>query len=220
VRTLLVISLSFVLTGCGRNSGTNGLTSRPTLDQDISTANVSASQTAANQPKSDVDFLISDLETGDKHRRQKSLAVLAKMGPPAKQAVSAILKCLKDPDPILRGWAMNALAAIESDTEEVILAAGSAIRHEHPWVQSSAERILRRAGPRARVATPLLLAAIKDKSNNNRASAAGILWLVDRQSEVISPWWKHLPTQILGPEMPRLSIWLGLDRMLRRPCRS
>ena len=73
--------------------------------------------TAEGRPVGD---WIMDLQIGPPEQRRKALAVLAKFGPKAKNAIAPLVHALRDPDPEVRGLAADALGAIGPNAREAV----------------------------------------------------------------------------------------------------
>ncbi|MBN2474576.1 MAG: HEAT repeat domain-containing protein [Pirellulales bacterium] len=94
---------------------------------------------------------------GAKEVRARAAAILARIGPPAKAAVPALIEALSDENAETRGEILLALAAIGPEAKAAVPAAGKALQDEDMNVRYAACYALGQIGPAAMPAKPRLL---------------------------------------------------------------
>jgi HEAT repeat protein len=94
--------------------------------------------------------------------RLQTVGFMAKLGAPV---VPLLLEALRDKDVKVQRQAVAALQTIETDDEALLKAVAPLLKDEDATVRQYAVSVLRRCGPHA---VPLLLTALKDKSDGVR----------------------------------------------------
>jgi HEAT repeat protein len=89
--------------------------------------------------------------------RPRAAAIIARIGPPAKEAVQALIKALADKNPETRNEVLFALAAIGPDAKEAVPAIAQALKDPDPKVCYAACYALGKIGPAAVAAKADLL---------------------------------------------------------------
>ncbi len=129
--------------------------------------------------------LIAALENDE--ARRGSLSVLFSVGPPAKDAMPALLKLLKHPDKYTRQYAAQALSGVAPDAKETVPALIELLKDKE--VAGEAAYRLGRIGPRGREreAVPLLLQIFETGDTTDRGRAAFALGAMGEEGKVAIP---------------------------------
>jgi HEAT repeat protein len=111
----------------------------------------------------DVPALVKALKHEDARVRQEAAEDLGQIGAPAADAVPALLQLTKkDPDPLTRIAAAQAVTAIDPKNETAIPALEEALQDKAANVRKKAAESLGDLGPGARSVIPILIKTVKD----------------------------------------------------------
>jgi RNA polymerase sigma factor (sigma-70 family) len=131
--------------------------------------------------------LLDELKTGGKTGRWFALLALARLNKVAKAVVPAVTEAIKDEDPVIRLGALDALNSVDPEGTSVG-AVAAAVTDEAVEVRLRALNLLAWWGPKARAATPQLLAtAVKDDNAGCRQQALEALRAVKPTAKALVP---------------------------------
>ncbi len=114
--------------------------------------------------------------------RARAAAIIARIGPPAKAAVPALVKALADENPETRNEVLFALAAIGADAAEAVPAIQEALKGSDPKVCYAACYALGKIGPAAAAAKEDLVDRLADKDQFLCVASAWALCQIDPKS--------------------------------------
>jgi len=129
-----------------------------------------------------VPVLINALADGDVAVRRETISALASIKPPAPEALSALAKSMKDPDPSVRRYAAAAMGDLGD-----VPALAQALKDPNKDVRRNAMRPLRRIvtqgatpsdSPKTKAAVAALAGVLKDPDADLRTAAARSLGIV------------------------------------------
>jgi HEAT repeat protein len=116
--------------------------------------------------------LVEVVQASKTKARIFAMAALGKIGPDAKEAVTALIDELRDSEPSVREAAASALGKIGPHAWKAADALAKALSDDNPKVQTSAVLALRGIGPDGSAAAPKLVACLKIKRLHEISSAA------------------------------------------------
>ena len=135
----------------------------------------SAQQSKAAKSDSEIQKLIKDLKYGTADAKANAAEALGKIGPAAKDAVSALSEALKDKEKDVRWRATYALGEIGPSAKAAVPALIEALKDEDADVRGDAAYALGNIGPAAKDAVPALIETLKDEDKYVRGDAARAL---------------------------------------------
>jgi hypothetical protein len=107
-------------------------------------------------------------------RRVRAINDLGSLGPRAKPAVPALLHALEVKDDLLCGPAADALIRIQAEPDQVIPALVGCLLDREGHGRSDVVEALGEYGPKARVAVPMLVKLLADRSSKDLIAAVPI----------------------------------------------
>ena len=123
-----------------------------------------------------VDALVRMLKSKDGNQRWGAAMALGHLSPPPKGVVSALVDAMKDPQPVVRRYAAEALGRYDGpEGETAMQALLAAMRDPDFWVRNSAGRSLASHGKAAAEAVPAIIRLLRTEDRNLRREAAKTL---------------------------------------------
>jgi HEAT repeat protein len=132
--------------------------------------------------------------------RAKAAAIIARIGPPAKEAVPALVKALEDKNPETRNEVLFALAAIGPDAAEAVPAIRQALKDPDAKVCYAACYALGKIGPAAESAKADLAGHLSDDDEFMCMACAWALAQIDPKSPETAA--KTVPVLIKALQAP------------------
>ena len=129
--------------------------------------------------------LVRDLKDPDSQVRRDAAVSILRLGPPAKEAIPALLEAMKDKDPIVRQNSVDAVAEIAVAAPGVLPALVQSLKDEEYLVRTKSAGALGVFGPDAREALPQLLKAAHDEKKIVRAFVMEALGKIGPAEKVV-----------------------------------
>ena len=123
-----------------------------------------------------VDALVRMLKSKNGDQRARAVGALESLKPPPKGVVPALVDAMKDPHPVVRRIACDALGRYHgSEGETALQALLAAMGDRDFWVRINAGRSLASRGEAAAEAIPPIIRLLRTEDRNLRSQAAEIL---------------------------------------------
>ena len=143
--------------------------------------------TATTYQHLDVDQWIEKLDDEDKESRRRAAYALGQIGPPAVQAVPALIKVADDKQLEVGWYALDALGRIGPAARDAVPGIVEIVEKsaDYATLRLSGIRALGRIGVSEGGASSAIESALKDGKGEIRVAAALALWQLDRRASAI-----------------------------------